>query len=181
MRKILIVVLVVLGFAGAANAQEFTARFGPRLILVPDFGFALDASIQGKELSRFSSSISLGLNGNFVLSFGSNSVGFLFSVGPTINFEFDRAKGDAYFGLNFGVAGGNRAVFIFGFVMGAHYFVTPTVNLFSNLFIIVVRGTGGTFDLGADFKLSRGLGLYGKLVVGFDGSFGLGGGLTLVF
>jgi hypothetical protein len=181
MRKILIVLLAVFGLATAAHAQEFTARFGPQITVVSDFGFSLEASVQGKELSKFTSGLSLGLNGVFSLNFFGGGVGFLISVGPTLNIEFDRAKGDAYFGINLGVAGGDGGRFIFAFVMGAHYFVTPTVNLFSNLYIIVVRGTGGIFDLGADFRLSRGLAIYGKLVVGFGGSFGLGGGLTIVF
>jgi hypothetical protein len=62
-----------------------------------------------------------------------------------------------------------------------HYLVTPTINLFSNLNLIVVPGINGSLDLGADFKLSKGLGIYGKLVIGFGGSFGLGAGLALGF
>lgn len=181
MRKILIVLLAVIGFAGAANAQEFTVRFGPQLTLAPGFGFAIDANVQGKELAKFSSNISLGLNGNIILGFPGGGVSFLLSVGPTVNFEFDRAKGDAFFGFNLGIAGGNGSAFIFGFVTGVHYLVTSTINLFANLNLIVVPGIGGTLDLGADFKVSRAIAIYGKLVVGFAGSFGLGGGLTFVF
>ena len=183
MRKILIVILAVIGFAGAANAQEFTVRFGPQLTLAPGFSFAIDANVQGKELAKFSSNISLGLNGNIILGFPGGGVSFLLSVGPTVNFEFDRAKGDAFFGLNLGVAGGGGggSYFIFGFVSGVHYFVTPTINLFTNLNLIVVPGIGGSLDLGADFRVSRAIAIYGKLVIGFGGSFGLGGGLTFVF
>ncbi len=183
MRKILIVLLAVIGFSGAASAQEFTVRFGPQLTLAPGFGFAIEAVVQGKELAKFSSSVSLGINGNFILSFPGGGVGFLLSVGPTVNIEFDRAKGDAFFGINLGVAGGGGggSAFIFGFVTGVHYYITPTINLFSNLNLIVVPGIGGGLDLGADFKISKGLAIYGKLTVGFAGSFGLGGGLSLVF
>ena len=181
MRKFLIVFLAIIGFSSFANAQNFTVRFGPQLTLAPGIGFAIDANVQGKELARFSSSLSLGLNGSFVLGFG-NGVSFLLSVGPTLNIEFD-PKGDVFFGFNLGVAGGGGggAAFIFGFVSGVHYFVTSSINLFTNLALIVVPGINGSLDFGADFRLSRDINLYGKFVVGFGGSFGLGTGLTFRF
>jgi hypothetical protein len=181
MRKWFIVLLVVTGFSSAANAQNFSVRFGPELTLSPGFGFGLGAQLNGKELVTFSSSVSLGLYGRFGLDFSGGSVGFGLALGPTVNFEFDRARGDAYFGLAFGLVGSGGTAFVFGFTGGAHYQITPTVNLFTNLEVFVVPGTFGTFDLGADFTLSRGLAVYGKLVVGFGGSFGLGGGLKLAF
>jgi hypothetical protein len=177
MKKILIVLLAIIGFSSLANAQNFTVRFGPQLILAPSVAFAIDANVQGKELSRFSSNLSLGLNGNFFLVFG-NGVGYLISVGPTLNIEFN-PKGDVFFGFNLGIA---NASFIFAFVSGVHYFVTPTINLFANLGLIVVPGIGGSFDFGADFRLARDINLYGKFVIGLgNGSFGLGTGLTFRF
>jgi hypothetical protein len=177
MKKILIVLLAIIGFSSFANAQNFTLRFGPQLTLAPGVGFAIDTNIQGKELSRFSTSLSLGLNGTFVLGFG-DGVSYLLSVGPTLNIEFD-SKGDAFFGFNLGIA---NARFIFAFVSGVHYFVTPTINLFANLGLIVVPGIGGSFDFGADFRLARDINLYGKFVIGLGGgSFGLGTGLTFRF
>jgi hypothetical protein len=183
MRKWLIMLLAVLGFSSAASAQNFSLRLGPELTLAPGFSFGLGAQLNAKEVARFSSSVSLGLYGRFGLEFGGGAVGFQLGFGPTVNLEFDRAKGDAYFGLAFGVAsnGGGSAAFIFGFVMGAEYQVTPTVNLFSSLLVVVVPGTLGALDLGADFTVSRGLDLYAKIAVGFNGTFGLGGGLKLSF
>lgn len=180
MKKILIVLLAIIGFSSFANAQNFTVRFGPQLTLAPGVGFAIDANVQGKELAKFSSSLSLGLNGSFILGFG-NGVSFLLSVGPTLNIEFD-PKGDVFFGFNLGLAGGGGGTtFIFGFVSGVHYFVTSSINLFTNLALIVVPGIGGSLDFGADFRLSRDINLYAKFIVGFAGSFGLGTGLTFRF
>ncbi len=180
MKKILIVLLAIIGFSSFAGAQNFTVRFGPQLTLAPGVGFAIDANVQGKELAKFSSNLSLGLNGSFILGFG-NGVSFLLSVGPTLNIEFD-PKGDVFFGFNLGLAGGGGGTtFIFGFVSGVHYFVTPSINLFTNLALIVVPGIGGSLDFGADFRLSRDINLYAKFIVGFAGSFGLGTGLTFRF
>jgi hypothetical protein len=176
MKKFLIVFLAIVGFSSFANAQNFSVRFGPQLILAPGVAFAIDANVQGKELAKFSSSLSLGINGNFFLIFG-NAVGYLISVGPTLNIEFD-PKGDVFFGFNLGIS---NAFFIFGFVSGVHYFVTSSINLFTNLALVVVPGIAGSLDFGADFRLSKDINLYGKLVIGFSGSFGLGTGLTFRF
>jgi hypothetical protein len=177
MKKVLIVLLAIIGFSSFAGAQNFTVRFGPQLILAPSVAFAIDANVQAKELAKFSSSLSLGLNGTVLLVFG-NGVGYLISVGPTLNIEFN-PKGDVFFGFSLGVA---NARFVFAFVSGVHYFVTPTINLFANLGLIVVPGIDGSLDFGADFRLSKDINLYGKLIVGFGaGSFGLGTGLTFRF
>ncbi len=181
MRKWFIVLLAVIGFSGAANAQNFSIRLGPELTFTNPVTFGIGAQLNGKKLATFSSNFSLGIYGNLSLGFA-GSVSFRAVVGPTVNLEFDRARGDAYFGLAFGLNGGSGfSEFIFGFVLGAEYQVTPTINLFSNLGLIVVPGTAGALDLGADFTISRGLDVYGKLVIGFRGTFGLGGGLKLKF
>jgi hypothetical protein len=181
MRKWFILLLAVLGFSSAANAQSFSIRLGPELTLAPEIGFSLGAQLNAKKVARFSSSVSLGLYGRFGLDFSQSTVGFQLGFGPTVNLEFDRARGDAYFGLAFGLVGRGSSIFVFGFVMGAEYQVTRTVNLFSSLVVLVTPGTDGSLDLGADFTVSRGLDLYAKLAVGFGGSFGLGGGLKLAF
>jgi hypothetical protein len=118
------------------------------------------------------------LVGGIGLSFN-GGVGFTLALGPTINIDLNRGRGDVYFGLGLGVAGGGGAAqFIFGFLTGVQYQVSPAVNLFSNLTLVVVPGFVGSIDLGADFNLSRAIDLYAKLVVGFGGTFGLGAGLT---
>jgi hypothetical protein len=182
MRKWLIILLAVLGFSGAANAQNFSIRLGPELFLSPSpINFGIGAEVNGKELANFSSTVSLGMRGRFDLQFFSGATQIIFVVGPTVNLEFDRAKGDAYFGLIFGIAAVNQADFLFGFAFGAHYQITPTINLFSSVDLAVVPGTVGFFDMGADFTVSRGLELYGKIILGFGGgtAFGFGGGLKL--
>ena len=77
--------------------------------------------------------------------------------------------------------GGGDAAFIFGFVTGIDYLVTPAVNLFAHLAFIVVPGFVGSIDLGADFALSRAIDAYAKSQVGFGGTFGVGLGLKFGF
>jgi hypothetical protein len=178
MRKLFIVLLAVLGFSSFGQAQSFTIRVGPEFTLAPGFDFGVSAQFLGKNLARFDSGISLGLVGGVGLTF-SGGVGFTVALGPTINFDLNRGRGDVYVGLGLGVSGGGgNAAFIFGFLTGVQYQVATAINLFANLNLIVVPGFFGSLDLGADFNLSRAIDLYAKLLVGFRGSFGLGAGLT---
>jgi hypothetical protein len=177
MRKWFIVLLAFIGFSSASHAQDFTIRLGPQFTFTPGVDFAINGQFIGKNLARFDSAISLGLAANANISF-IGGVGFGLIGGPTVNFDLGRGRGDVYVGLGLGVVGGGGATFVFGFLSGIQYQVTPAINLFSNLALIVVPGTGGSWEFGADFNVSRAIDLYAKLVVGFGGSFGLGGGLT---
>jgi hypothetical protein len=181
MRKLLIVVLSMLGFASVSHAQDFKIRFGPGITVSPGFGFGLEADIRAKDLAAFDRDISLGLYGNAGLSFPGGGVDFQFALGPTVVFDFARDLGEVYAGLAFGLAGGvsyNSAVFFFGFVTGVEYQVSRVVNLFANLNLIVVPGFQGFLDLGSEFNFSSSIGAFAKLAVGFRGSFGFGGGLV---
>ena len=181
-KKFLIVMLAVLGFMNAAHAQDFSLRFGPNFTLAPGFNFGIGAELNGKNLVKFDSSLSLGLYGNLALGFGGGSVSFNGAVGPTINFGLNRGLGNVYAGLALGLAGGGGGTsFIFGFVSGVDYLVSPSVNLFSHLVLVVVPGFFGTISLGADFALSRAIDAFAELQVGFTGTFGLGIGLKFGF
>lgn len=174
--------LAVLGFINAAHAQDFTLRVGPNFTFAPGFSFGIAAELNGKNLVKFDSSLSLGLYGNLGLGFGGGSVSFNGVVGPTINFGLNRNLGNVYAGLALGLSGGGGGTsFIFGFVSGVDYLVSPAVNLFAHLGLIVVPGFFGSIDLGADFALSRAIDAYAKLQVGFSGTFGLGLGLKFGF
>ena len=173
--------LAVLGLMNAAHAQDFTLRLGPAFTFAPGFDFGINAELNGKNLAKFDSSISLGLYGSIGLTFN-GGVGFGAAVGPTINFGLNRNLGNVYAGLALGLSGGGgNTSFIFAFVSGIDYLVSPTVNLFAHLSLIVVPGFLGSLDLGADFALSRAIDAYAKLQVGFSGTFGLGLGLKFGF
>ena len=183
MRKFLIALVTVLGFFSAAQAEDFTIRLGPSFTFAPGFGFGVEAELNGKNLAKFGSGLSLGLYGNLAIGFGGGSVGFTGVVGPTINIGLNRNAGNVYAGLALGLngGGGGDASFLFGFVTGVDYLVTPAVNLFAHLGFIVVPGFLGSIDLGADFALSRAIDAYAKLQVGFSGTFGVGLGLKFGF
>ena len=180
MRKWLIVLIAVLGLSGVSHAQDFTIRFGPSFTLAPDFGFGLEAELNATKIAQIDSGISLGLNGNLGLGFPGGTVRFGLQLGPTINFDLNRGRGNVFAGLGLGVfgGGGGGAAFAFGFLAGIDYRVSTPINLFGRLNLLVVPGFSAGLDLGADFSLSRAIALYGKLSVGFSGTFGLGLGLT---
>lgn len=181
MKKFLIVLIAVFGFVSAAQAQDFTVRLGPAFTFAPGFDFGINAELNGKNLAKFDSSISLGLYASLGLTFN-GGVGFAGAVGPTINFGLNRNLGNVYAGLALGLSGGGGGTsFIFGFISGVDYLVSPAVNLFAHLSLIVVPGFFGALDLGADFALSRAIDAYAKLQVGFSGTFGIGFGLKFGF
>lgn len=182
MKKFLFVMLAVFGFMSAAQAQDFSLRVGPNFTFAPGFAFGVGAEVNGRNLVKFDSSLSLGLYGSLGLGFGGGSVGFTGVVGPTVNFGLNRNLGNFYAGMALGLAGGGGGTsFIFGFVSGVDYLVTPAVNLFAHLGLIVVPGVFGTLDLGVDFALSRAIDAYAKLQVAFSGTFGVGVGLKFGF
>ncbi len=183
MKKFLIIMVAFFGFFGAAQAEDFTIRLGPSFTLAPGFAFGIEGELNGKNLAKFGSGLSLGLYANLGLNFSGGTVGFNGAVGPTINFALNRNLGNIYAGLALGLngGGGGGTSFIFGFVTGVDYLVTPAVNLFAHFGFIVVPGFFGTLDLGADFALSRAIDAYAKLQVGFSGTFGLGLGLKFGF
>ncbi len=182
MKKFLIIMVAFFGFFSAAQAENFTIRFGPGFTFAPGFAFAIGAELNGKNVVKFDSSLSLGLYSSLGIGFGGGSVSFRGVVGPTINFGLNRNLGNIYAGLALGLNGGDGFTqFIFGFVTGVDYLVSPAVNLFAHLGFIVVPGFAGNIDLGADFALSRAIDAYAKLQVGFGGTFGVGLGLKFGF
>ena len=182
MKKFLIVIVAFFGLFNAAHANDFTIRLGPSFLLSPGFAFGIGAELNGKNLAKFGSGLSLGLYGSLGINFFDGGVGFRGVVGPTVNFALNRNLGNVYAGLALGLnGGGGDTEFIFGFVTGVDYLVTPAVNLFAHLGFIVVPGFVGSIDLGADFALSRAIDAYAKLQVGFRGTFGIGLGLKFGF
>lgn len=178
MKKFLIALVAVLGFASISHAQSFTIRLGPTVT----FGggsavIGVDAELNGRNLARLSTDLSLGVYGGASVFFAGGAVVSI-NAGPTINFGFSGGQGNAFAGLVLGLAfGGGGSAFNLGFITGVDYLVTPSINVFGRLGTNFLNGFSGQFMLGADYAFSSSLAAYLKLGANFGGGFGLGGGL----
>ena len=180
MKKFLIALVAVLGFASLSHAQGFTVRLGPVL----GFGggnvaVGVDAELYARNLTRFSTDLSLGLYGAVGIGFtGGVDVGL--AVGPTVNFGFSRGQGNAFIGLALalGFGGGGNTNFNLGFVSGVDFLVTPSINLFGRITTNFLNGFGGALFVGSDFEFNNSLAAYLKVGTGFGfGGVSIGGGL----
>lgn len=178
MKKFLIALVAVLGFASLSHAQGFTIRLGPTVVFSGGAVIGVDAELNARNLTRFSTDLSLGAYASAALFFGGGSVVGNVSAGPTVNFGFSGGQGNAFvgfvLGLGFASVGGG---FDLGFISGVDYLVTPGINLFARLGTNFLNGFGGSFALGADYAFSSSLAAYLKLGANFGGGFGLGGGV----
>ena len=124
---------------------------------------------------------------DFTLRVGTNlAPGFSFDINAELNAKnlvrFDSSLSLGLYGkLGLGFGGGGVTSFIFGFVSGVDYPVSPAVNLFAHPGLSVGPGFFGYIDFSADFAISRAIDACGKLPVGFSGTFGLGLGLRFGF
>lgn len=179
MKKFLIALVAVLGFASISHAQGFTIRLGPVLgIGGGGVAVGVDAELNARNLTRFSTDLSLGAYGTVGLSFtGGLNVGL--QAGPTINFGFSRGQGNVFAGLVLALGfGGGGSNFNLGFVTGIDFMVTPSINLFGRISTSFLNGFGGSFFVGSDFEFNNSLAAYLKIGTGFGGGgVLLGGGL----
>lgn len=178
MKKFLIALVAVLGFASISHAQGFTIRLGPTVV----FGgggsaIGFDAELNARNLARISPDLSLGVYGGASVFFAGGAVVSI-NAGPTINFGFNGGQGNAFAGIVLGLAfGGGGSAFDLGFITGVDYLIAPNINLFGRLGTNFLNGFGGQFVIGADYAFSSSLAAYLKLGANFGGGFGLGGGL----
>jgi hypothetical protein len=179
MRKWLIMLVAVLGFAAQAQAQDFSIRAGATLYFTNPVLFAIDAKLYATQVTRIGPGIDLGIIGGINLFLPNGGVGGIVGAGPALVFSFDRGAGFAYFGVNLGIvfATNSNTSVIFALIGGVDYAINSSIGLFADLFLGVTNGIGGSLDLGVDFGLSRNLDAYVKLNVLFGGSVGIGGGL----
>lgn len=179
MKKFLIALVAVLGFASLSHAQGFTIRLGPTVILGGGGSvIGVEAELNARNLTRFSTDLSLGVYGGASVYFAGGSVVSI-NAGPTINFRFSGGQGNAFAGLVLGLAfGGGGSAFDLGFVTGVDYLVTSNINLFARISTGFLNGFGGQFAVGSDFEFSNSLAAYLKLGTGFGGGgVVIGGGL----
>ncbi len=178
MKKFLIALVAVLGFASISHAQGFTIRLGPVLGLGGGGSvIGIDAELNARSLARLSPDLSIGAYGSASVFFAGGTV-IGINAGPTINFGFSGGQGNAFAGLllSLGFAGGVSG-FNFGIVSGVDYLITPSINLFGRLSTNFIGGFGGAFFIGGDYAFSNSLAAYLKLGSSFSGGFQIGGGL----
>ena len=165
MRKWLIMVVAVLGFAAQAQAQDFSIRAGATLYFNNPVLFAIDAKLYATQVTKIAPSIDLGIIGGINLFLPSGGVGGIIGAGPALVFSFDRGAGFAYFGVNLGIifAGNSNTNVLFALIGGVDYAINSSIGLFADFLVEVVKS-------GVDLGIGRWI-LSHRLRLHGDGEF----------
>ncbi len=179
MKKWIILLVTMIGFASFASAQQFTIKVGPALSFgAGGVGFGANLGLRTASLLKFSKTLGVGLRADFIGDFSAGFAG-AFTVSPVLNFDLDK-NSLIYLGPTLGLAfTGGGSGFVFGADLGFTYAISPFIGIYADGKLLFVPVFIAAFDLGAQYNLSKQLSVYlefqgGVGPAGFSPGIGLG-------
>jgi hypothetical protein len=179
MKKWIILLVTIFGFASFASAQQFTIKVGPALSFGAGVvGFGANLGLRTPSLVKFSKTLGVGLRADVAADFSAGLSGFA-TLSPILKIDLDKNT-LVYLGPTVGLAfGGANPVFIFGADLGFTYAISPFIGVYADGKLFFVPAFAAAFDVGGQYNLSQELSVYlefqgGVTALGFSPGVGLG-------